>query len=273
MSFGAEETKYHLMNTTERFVGSPACIPQMPLEEILAAYAPLGFRKFEAFTSWCRSHLDIETDARSYRELAARYGMRFTSMHLPPISDDREASLRQSVKAARFAQDLGADVVQFKATTRDNYIQTAGPFLDAIEDAGIHVTPVLQNHAGTAISTLEDFREVITGINDPRMKTLLEVGHFQRVGVHWRDGYNLLGDSIALVHINEIKGTQSVPFGTGDVDFPGLFAHLRDTGYTGDIVVELELETRDRDAERTLLCLAEALSYLRERCCGSEVSQ
>ncbi len=253
-----------MMDRMERFVGSPACIPQMTLEEIFAAYAPLGFRKFEAFTSWCRSHLDIETEARTYRELAASHGIRFTSMHLPPISNDQEVSLRQAVKAARFAQELGVSVVLFKATTREHYIQTAVPFLDALDDAGIHLTPVLQNHAGTAISSLEDFREVITGIGDPRMKTLLEVGHFQRVGVHWRDGFNLLGESIALVHINEIQGTQSVPYGTGTVDFPGLFAHLRETGYTGDIVVELELDTRDQDATRTLHHLAEALDYLKE---------
>ena len=251
------------MNRMDRLVGSPACIPQMALEDILAAYAPLGFRKFEAFTSWCRSQLDIEQEPRQYRELAGQHGMRFSSMHLPPVDDDRHTSLPRAVKAAGFAQELGAEVVLFKATTRPNYIQAARPFLDALEDAGIRVIPVLQNHAGTVISTLTDYQEVIEGIGDPRMKTLLEVGHFQRVGVHWRDGYDLLGESIALVHVNEIRGTQSVPYGTGEVDFPGLFAHLRETCYTGDVVVELELETRDQDAERTLRYLAEALEFLK----------
>lgn len=252
----------------DHLVGSPACLPRMPLEQILPAYARLGFRKFEAFTGWCESRLDIEDDPARYRDLAARHGIRFTSLHLPPLDEDLEISLRRAVRAARFARDLGARIVLFKANTRENYIAGARPFLDALDRENIGVTPVLQNHAGTAISTLEDYRAVIEGIGDPRMKTLLEVGHFQRVGVPWRDGYDLLAGSIALVHINDVIGRQSVPYGTGEVDLPGLFAHLRRVGYAGDIVVELELEGRETDPEPTLYYLAEALRSLRER--GSE---
>jgi sugar phosphate isomerase/epimerase len=256
----------------DRFVGSPACIPQWTLEEILPAYATLGFRKFEAFTSWCRSQLDLEGDPHAYREQAARHGIAFTSLHLPPVNDDLDTTIARAVRAARFAEMLGASVVLFKANTRENYVRAAGPFLGALDTEGIRVTPVLQNHAGTAISTLADFREVLEGIADPRMKTLLEVGHFQRVGVPWRDGYDLLAGSIALVHINEIRGTESVPYGTGEVDFPGLFDRLRADGYAGNIVVELELDTRDQDAERTIHYLGEALEYLRTRC-GAEAEE
>jgi sugar phosphate isomerase/epimerase len=235
----------------------------MPLEEMLPAYAALGFQKFEAFTSWCQSRLDVDADPQAYRDLAARHRIAFTSLHLPPVNDEIEASVARAVRAARFAESLGAEVVLFKADSRRNYIRAAGPFLDALDAEGISVTPVLQNHAGTAISTLADFWEVIEGIADTRMKTLLEVGHFQRVGVSWREGYDLLGSSIALVHVNEIQGTESVPYGTGSVDFPGLMPHLRRVGYAGNIVVELELDTRDRDAARTLRYLGEALDYLR----------
>ena len=93
--------------------------------------------------------------------------------------------------------------------------------------------------------------------------------HFARAGIHWRDGYDLLGESIALVHINEIDGAgQSVPFGTGKVDFAGLFRYLADKGYDGEVVVELELATRDTDVERTVVELKNALAHL--RACGVE---
>jgi hypothetical protein len=55
-----------------------------------------------------------------------------------------------------------------------------------------------------------DYREVLAGIGDPRIKAVLEVGHFQ-------------------------------------------------------VAVELELETRDTDPQRTLRCLREAVQYLRTR--------
>lgn len=250
--------------TIDQLVSSPACIPQWTLGQILPAYAGLGFTKFEAFCSWCQSALDISKPASEYLALAKANGMCFTSMHLPSITDDFDTSLDAAVSTAKYAQSLGANVVLFKANSRENYIKGAKPFIDALESQKIHVTPVLQNHKGTPITTLEDFKAIINGINDPRMKTLLEVGHFQRVGVSWRQGVELLGESIALVHINEIDDAgQSVPFGSGNVDFFGLFAYLSDAGYAGDIVVELELDTRNTDAQRTINELANALDHLR----------
>lgn len=245
---------------TEKLVASPCCNPEMGVEEVLAAYSALGFRKFEVFTSWAKSAFDIGADPAAYRALGERYGLRFTSFHLPPVGDDQDESLARAVQAARFAAALGVEVVLFKATSRPNYIGAARPFLDAIADLG--VTPVLQNHAGTAISSREDFREVLDGIGDPRMKALLEVGHFHKAGVSWRAGCDLLGDRIALVHLKDMIGGQSVPFGTGEIDLPALFRHLRALGYDGDYVVEMEVS----DREHTLRYLADALHYLQERC-------
>jgi sugar phosphate isomerase/epimerase len=245
----------------QRLVASPACVPKWSLDELLPAYARMRFRKFEVFTSWCRAAVAPNADAGPLLESARKYGIRFTSLHLPPVNDDLEKTLSAAVQAAKLAAVIGAQVVLFKANTRENYIRAAGPFLDAIEREKIAVTPVLQNHRGTAISTLADFREVIEGIGDPRMQTLLEVGHFQRVGVSWQEGIELLGESVALVHVNEIKGEESVPYGMGDVDFLGLFRHLKAVGYAGNIVMELELKTRDTDPERTLKCLREGREW------------
>ena len=82
-------------------------------------------------------------------------------------------------------------------------------FLDAIE--GLGVTPVVQNHSGTAVSSLADAREVHEGIADGRMKALLEVGHFHAAGVLWPDACDYLGDRIVLVHVKDQVGKQSVP--------------------------------------------------------------
>jgi sugar phosphate isomerase/epimerase len=122
----------------------------------------------------------------------------------------------------------------------------------------LDVVPVLQNHQGKAISTLEDFETVLAGINDPRMKTLLEVGQFHSVGVDWRDGYKLLQGTIALIHIKDQIGSQSVPFGTGEIDLPGLFKHMKQEGYQGNFVVEMEVA----DKENTLRYLEKAFHYV-----------
>jgi len=158
----------------ESLAVSPCSNPEVGLDEVLQAYATLGSRKFEVFTSWAKSAFDYHGDPEFYLEKGRRHGMAFVSMHLPPVGDDVDASLAEAVEAARFAAAIGAGVVLFKATSRPNYIRAAGPFPDAVEE--LPVTPVLQNHAGTPITTLQEFREVLDGIDDERIKALLEVG-------------------------------------------------------------------------------------------------
>jgi sugar phosphate isomerase/epimerase len=249
-----------MVHTTDILAVSPCSNPELGLDQALDAYGRIGYRSFEAFTSWVKSALDIDADPAAYRQLAAERGMRFTSLHLPPVTDDLDATLRQAVQGARFADALGVEVVLFKAASRELYIRAARPFLDAI--GGLSVIPVLQNHAGSPITTLREFHEVIEGIGDARMKTLLETGHFHTAGVSWREGHGLLGSSVALVHVKDQVGPQSVPFGTGEMDLPGLFRHMAASGYQGRYVVEMEV----RDTENTLRYLAEALEYLTANC-------
>lgn len=239
-------------------VVSPCSNPEMTLDEALSAYSEIGYTKFEAFTGWAKSSLDIEGDPEEYAKKAASYGMRFTSMHLAQIAENVDASLAYAIKGARFAAKLGASVVLFKAKTTELFAEAGPQFLDAID--GLGITPVLQNHKGTAITTLDDFRAVIEGINDARMKTLLESGMFHAVGTHWREGCDLLGDSIALVHVKDMVGAQSVPFGTGEMDIRGLYRHLRTMDYTGGIVIEMEVT----DSENTIEYLADARKYMIE---------
>jgi len=239
---------------------SPCSNPEMGLDEVLAAYSSLGYRKFEVFTGWVRSAFDYRKAPEFYLAKARQYGMTFSSVHLPAVGDDLGPSFTEAVRAARFAAAIGAPIVLFKATSRENYVRAGRSFLDSIE--GLGLTPVLQNHAGQPISTLEDFREVLDGIGDPRMKALLEVGHFHTVGVSWRRACEQLDGLIALVHIKDQIGSRSVPFGKGEIDLPGLFRHMRMTGYRGDYVVEMEVE----DRQNTLAYLAQARSYIEAHC-------
>jgi len=239
---------------------SPCCNPTLPLETALKVYTALGYTQFEVFTSWAASAVDLAASPEAYRDLGRRYGMTFRSMHLPPVEENNlQETVRRAIEATRFARALGTTHVIFKANSRPAYITAAKPYLDAI--VGWGVTPVLQNHRGMAISSLEDFQEVIAGIDDPRMQTLLEVGQFLRAGVAWQDGFELLAarSTIGLVHFRDSRDGKDVPFGAGDVDMLHLFRLMRGIGYSGAFVVELEMEGSS-DAE-TLHHLGEARVY------------
>ena len=240
---------------------SPCSNPELTLDDALSAYRQIGFRKFEAFDSWAASALDVTADPTTYRNAAAAYEMTFCSMHLPAIEDDLDAGIDRAVAACRFAEAIGAGVVLYKADTIENYIRAAGRFLDAVDD--VAVTPVVQNHAGSAIATLDDYRQVLDGIDDPRMQAVLEVGHFHSAGVRWQDGYDLLAGRIALVHIKDQVGPKPVPFGTGEIDLPEIFERLSADGYAGDVVVEMELEAD------VLKHYADGVEYLLANCKGA----
>ena len=245
----------------ESIVVSPCSNPEMDLDTVLAAYSEIGYHNFEAFTSWTKSTFDFHRDPGSYLDKGRDHGIKFTSLHLPRVDGGNlEETLSEAVLAAAFASATGAEVVLYKALDRPTYIGAAPVFLDAIEDFG--VVPVIQNHCGSPLTTLDDVREVLEGMNDNRMKTLLEVGHFHSAGVSWPEACELLGDSIALVHIKDQIGKQSVPFGTGEIDLPGLFDFLDSMDYSGKIVVEMEVE----DRENTLKYLRDALDYVLEFC-------
>jgi sugar phosphate isomerase/epimerase len=247
-----------------QLAASPCSCPKAGLEPCLRDFAALGYAKFELFTEWAESRADIEQPPARYAALAAAHGMAFTSMHLPVIGPDLDASVARSVRAASFARALGARVVIYKARTRELYIAGARRFLD--ETAALGITPVLQNHVGTPITTLEDYAAVIDGIGDERMKALLEVGMFHSVGVPWQRGYEFLKGRMALVHIKDQVGDAKVPFGEGEVDLRGLFGRLSADGYAGEVVVEMEV-CRD-DPRRTLELLGAARAH-----CGNLIKE
>jgi len=237
----------------------------MPREDLLPAYQKLGFCKYEAFSGWAKCRHEWSGNPEEDRELASRHGLKITSYHLPPITENLEESFANTMAAARYASRLGAGIVLFKAARKELFAAVGKRFLDAIESENLELTPVVQNHAGSAISTLQDYRDVFAMFgHDPRIKAILEVGHFQRLGIPWRDGWDLLEDRIALIHVNEIRNGKSVLYGTGEVDFTGLLAQIKTSGYAGDIVVELELDTHELAPGETLRDLKQAIALLTE---------
>lgn len=249
-----------------QLVSSPVYFPFWPLDQVLQVCAQLGFSKFEAFSEWPDCRLDWHFDPSEPRRLAQSLGLLFTSFHLPVLRENTEEALEEAVAAARFAAGLGVEIVLFKASRKDIYTATAKKFLDALDREGLKLVPVLQNHFRGAIETVEDYKEIFQSVDeDPRLKALLEVGQFQRAGVSWQTAWDYLGERVALIHINEIRDCQSVPYGTGEVDFRGLLRRIKQSGYRGNIVVELELPSRRDDPEETVEGVKSAIAFL-EKC-------
>src|SRR5690554_5839924 len=130
----------------EQLTASPACFPTLQLELVLQIFRDVGFKSFEPFADWAASAFDWRKGPEEYLKLGRKYGLRYTSVHLPTVRSDEADSLDHSVKAAFFAQELGAAVVIFKAKTVEDYIQNAVQFLDRTEQ--LSIVPVITNHSG-----------------------------------------------------------------------------------------------------------------------------
>ncbi len=79
---------------------SPCCNPDLPLAAALAAYAALGFRAFEVFTSWVASAFDISREPTHYLN-QARFGAEvvFAAQHQAVVdATDPEAVRGQAVQ-------------------------------------------------------------------------------------------------------------------------------------------------------------------------------
>jgi sugar phosphate isomerase/epimerase len=68
-----------------------------------------------------------------------------------------------------------------------------------------------------------------------------DVGHGAVAGEDPSRAVRLLGKYVSNLHLEDIKGTthKHLMFGDGDIDFRALFATLRETGYSGDITMDL----------------------------------
>ena len=233
---------------------------QKPLEEVLASYSTMGYRYFEAWLKGRGSAMDMTNGPEFYVEKARRYGMRYCSLHMRDLESADQEAIDTAVEEALFAEKIGARVLTFTCSTKQVYVDAARKVLDAIE--GHDLTLVIQVHEGRTLKTVDDLTDVLEAVADDRIKVQHEVGSFHALGADAVEVVERFGSRIALIHVKDMVGHQSVPLGKGEVDLPGLFAATRGIGYTGFYVIEIA----NADKENTNRYFAEAVDYLRTFC-------
>ena len=101
-------------------------------------------------------------------------------------------------------------------------------------------------HLETSLSP-RSFAALIAKVDHPLIRVNYDSGNSASLGYLPAEEFDCFGDRVGSVHIKDrVKGGGTVPLGTGDADFAGLFACLRATGYRGDYVLQV---ARDRDGD------------------------
>jgi hexulose-6-phosphate isomerase len=104
--------------------------------------------------------------------------------------------------------------------------------LPRAERAGVEL------HLETSLSPGE-FRLLLDRVPHPMVRVNYDSGNSASLGYDPREEWSAYGDRVGSVHIKDrVRGGGTVPLGSGDADFPALFASIRESGYQGPWVLQ-----------------------------------
>jgi inosose dehydratase len=148
-------------------------------------------------------------------------------------------------------------LVQLPGTDRADLVErrrNAIRCMDAVarraRHAGLRVSAHPNSPPGSVFRTAEDYEVLLEGL-DPEVSGFTpDLGHLAAGGMDPLEVVKRYRDRVDHVHFKDIYADgRWAPTGEGCLDFPGVVAYLRDTGYTGWLVFEDESEAVERDPD------------------------
>jgi len=244
---------------------STCSIPRHELDAAVEAIKRAGYDFMEAFTTWTSCALRPERVPPSeVHVLLAEHGMSLSSLNGHGITaagpEQLDECMPPILSDLQYAKDIGLRRLNIRGAKRDQPMEVFVEGLRALahEAAAIDMGLIIGNHSGNRLERPEDLAAALEGADADNVGVLVDAGHFHSVGVDPADVIGQFGSRLELLHVKDQVGRESVPFGTGEMDLPGILAAARDVGYDGFVVVEMEVA----DAENTERYLAEAKQYL-----------
>jgi inosose dehydratase len=209
-------------------------------------------------------------DPAALRARLAAHKLTFVALSSGNLSIDpsREAAmLEEHVAHARFLRDAGGLHLQIiderpagrEVTPAD--CARLGALLTEIgrRSAALGVTLVYHPHMGTIGERPDDADRVLAAADPAAVKLLLDVAHYTQGGGDPVAAIRQYHDRIRLLHLKDVAtvpaaagkpaGYQFVELGQGRVNLAAVFGALRDVGYDGWAVVELDSVSGHSPAE------------------------
>ena len=255
-----------------------------PLRDMFRDAAKAGYQSLELSidcTDERLSRLDWSwREACRVRQEAAEEGMQILTMCLsghkrfPLGSPDPEtvrAGMEVMEKAIRLSLELGIRVIQlsgFDVTDdRERTAETRMRYIDSLHDAvrmaeRYCVTLAIEPVEGNLLA-VSDTMEVVRMIDSLFLQIYPDVANIKSLGIDPLPELPYGRGHIAAVHMRDsLPGIYdaTIPFGTGQLDFDGVFRTLRGMRYCGPLVVEMWNEDRPDYMEY----ITQARTYMEE---------
>ncbi len=257
-------------------------------DEALAVIAAAGYRSvaitvdhhcFDPRSASIRQDVDRtrrlleQYQLRCVIETGARYLLDPFRKHQPTLLTADPEQRRQRREFLTFcidiAADLQADAVSFWSGTPLTTEPTAVFYQRLVEEcrllanvaASQGVRLAFEPEPGMFIETCDQFSRLAADVNSPNFGLTLDVGHVHclqdgDVADRIREFAPLLWN----IHLEDmhVGVHEHLPFGMGTIDFPPVFAALREIQYTGGVHVELS-----RESHRAPSAVRESMEFLR----------
>lgn len=227
-------------------------------DELMRDYADAGVRYMELTPHWERYD---EFDYENARRLADRYGVTLWSYHLQFWPGVDLASLDPGLRSASVKR-LGGQIKAATAIGIDKLVvhPNTGPVGDGDRAERMELSKqslsILADEAerGGAILCVEDLPRTNLGHNsaeirellsaDDRLRVCFDTNHL--VGETGHDFVHAVGEKIVTLHVSDydfVDERHWLP-GRGKIDWTSLVHALRDVGYSGVWMYEIDFTTR-----------------------------
>ncbi len=118
----------------------------------------------------------------------------------------------------------------------------------ALEALNTHV-----DHVGNALYNTYDAAHLIRLVNSPCIKVLYDIYHMQIMHGNILQTIDDCADTFGHIHIADVPGRHEP--GTGEINYPAVFAKLRASAYKGPVAFELSAATTFDAAAKAMIAL------------------
>ena len=197
------------------------------------------------------------TRPAALKELLAKHGLAFpvlSSGNLKYAPEDRGAQIALHLSHAQFVRDAGGQFLQVidekpkgRAVGPDDYRALAGMLRRLGErTAEIGVPLVYHHHMNSTGEAPDAIAAILQDLSANTVGLLFDIAHYQQGGGDPVAFIKRYGKAITVVHLKDVRpldtapGYQWVELGRGRVDVKGCVAALKDAGFDGWAIVELD---------------------------------
>jgi len=167
---------------------------------------------------------------------------------------DREEQLKLHLSHAAFVRDAGGELLQVidekpkgRAVTPDDYARLADMLTTLGERTrAIGVPLVYHHHMNSTGEPPAAIEAIMSNAAASSVGLLFDIAHYQQGGGDPVKAIRQYGKAITALHLKDVQaidaapGYQWVELGRGRVDVKGCVAALRDIGYKGWAIIELD---------------------------------